>query len=196
MIGEDALHVLRFCLVLFVVWLVWYQFWIPYRVDYFRQRLFELRDELFEYAKAGNREFTDPAYVNLRRAINALIRYGHRVTISKILIGMVVLKNSGRSPMTNAAAEWEKHVAAIEDEETKRRMSGFGNEMLKTVLTHTILISPMTIAAIVFMAIYLRMVAKVVESVESMAKSWSAARKKIELFNVELATVKARSYRL
>lgn len=193
MIGEDALHVLRFCLVLFVVWLVWYQFWIPSRVDSFRQRLFELRDELFEYAKAGNREFTDPAYVNLRRAINALIRYGHRVTISKILIGMVVLKNSGRSPMTNDAAEWEKHVAAIEDEETKRRMSGFGTEMLKTVLTHTILISPMTIAAIVFMAIYLRMVAKVVES---MAKSWSAARKKIELFNVELATVKARGYRL
>ena len=193
MIGEDALHVLRFCLVLFVVWLVWYQFWIPYRVDSFRQRLFELRDELFEYAKAGNREFTDPAYVNLRRAINALIRYGHRVTISKILIGMVVLKNSGRSPMANDAAEWEKHVAAIEDEETKRRMSGFGNEMLKTVLTHTILISPMTIAALVLIAIYLRMVASVVESV---MKSWNEATKRIEWLNVELATVKARGYRL
>ena len=193
MIGEDALHVLRFCLVLFVVWLVWYQFWIPYRVDYFRQRLFDLRDRLFAYAKAGNLEFTDPAYVNLRRAINALIRYGHRVTIWRIVMGMWALKKWGRSPMANDAAEWEKHVAAIEDEETKRRMSGFGNEMLKTVLTHTILISPMTIAAIVFMAIYLRMVAKVVES---MAKSWSAARKKIELFNVELATVKARGYRL
>ena len=60
MIGEDALHVLRFCLVLFIAWLIWYQFWIPYRVDYFRQRLFKLRDELFEYANAGHLEFTHP----------------------------------------------------------------------------------------------------------------------------------------
>ena len=58
MIGEDAIHVLRFCLVLFIAWLIWYQFWIPYRVDYFRQRLFKLRDELFEYANVESEQMT------------------------------------------------------------------------------------------------------------------------------------------
>ncbi len=58
MIGEDAIHVLRFCLVLFIAWLIWYRFWIPYRVDYFRQRLFKLRDELFEYANVESEQMT------------------------------------------------------------------------------------------------------------------------------------------
>ena len=189
MIGEDALHVLRFCLVLFIAWLIWYQFWIPYRVDYFRQRLFKLRDELFEYANAGHLEFTHPAYTDLRLLINALIRYGHRVTIWRIVMSMVSLARSGNSHVANDYAEWRERTERIENEETRNRIYAFRSEISKIMAAHMVLISPMTIAVVGVIAIYLR-------ARENMLKSLSVARERIELLNVELATAKARGHHL
>ena len=193
MIGENAIHVLRLCLVLFIAWLIWYQFWIPYRVDYFRQRLFKLRDELFESAAAGNIEFTHPAYTDLRLTMNALIRYGHRVTILRIVMSMVSLARSGNSHVVNGYAAWREQTERIENEETRNRIYAFRNEISKIMAAHMILISPMTLAAICAIAIYLKMH-------EGIKKSFSeardAARERIELLNVELATAKARGHHL
>ena len=189
MTGEDVIHVLRFCLVLFIAWLIWYQFWIPYRIDYFRQRLFKLRDELFEYANAGNLEFTHLAYTDLRLTINALIRYGHRVTIWRIVMSMASLARSGDSHMANGYIEWKEQTERIENEETRNRIYAFRNEISKIMAAHMVLISPMTIAVVAAIAIYLR-------ASKKMLKSLSAARERIELLNVELATAKARGYHL
>ena len=54
---------------------------------------------------------------------------------------------------------------------------------------HMVLISPMTIAVVGVIAIYLR-------AREKMLKSLSVARERIELLNVELATAKARGHHL
>lgn len=193
MIGEDAFHVLRLCLVLFIAWLIWYQFWIPYRVDYFRQRLFKLRDELFEYANSGAIEFTHPAYTDLRLTINALIRYGHRVTIWRIVMSMVSLRRSGYSQIVNSYAEWRKQTERIQDEKTRNKIYAFRNEISTIMAAHMVLISPMTIAAVVAIAIYLRACKKMVKS---LGAARDAAREKIERLNVELATAKARGYHL
>ena len=192
MILEDALHVLRFCLVLFIAWLIWYQFWIPYRVDYFRQKLFKLRDELFEYANAGHVEFTHPAYTDLRLTINALIRYGHRVTIWRIVMSMVSLARSRNSHMANGYIEWKEQTERIENEETRNRIYAFRNEISKIMAAHMVLISPMTIAVVSAIAIYLR----ACKMMKSLSAARDAARERIELLNVELATAKARGHHL
>ena len=193
MIGEDAIHILRFCLVLFVAWLIWYQFWLPYRVDYFRQRLFRIRDELFESATAGNIEFTHPAYTDLRLTINALIRYGHRVTIWRIVMSMVSHAHSRNSHVVNGYAEWRKQTDRIENEETRNRIYAFRNEISKIMAAHMVLISPMTIAAICVIAIYLKMREDIKKS---FSEARDAARERIELLNVELATAKAKGHHL
>ncbi len=193
MIGEDAIHVLRFCLVLFIAWLIWYQFWIPYRVEYFRQRLFKLRDELFESAAAGNIEFTHPAYTDLRLTMNALIRYGHRVTIWRIVMSMVSLARSRNSHVVNSYAEWRKQTDRIENEETRNRIYAFRSEISEIMAAHMVLISPMTIAVVATIAIYLRACKKMMKSLSA---ARDATRERIELLNVELATAKARGHYL
>ena len=193
MIDEDTFHILRFCLVLFVAWLIWYQFWIPYRVDYFRQRLFKLRDELFEYAAAGHLEFAHPVYTDLRLTINALIRYGHRVTIWRIVMSMVSLARSRNSHVADSYAESRKQTERIENEETRNRIYGFRNEISRIMAAHMVLISPMTIAVVAAIAIYLRACKKMMKSLSA---ARDAARERIELLNVELATAKAKGHYL
>lgn len=61
-----------------------------YRVDSFRQMMFCVRDELFDFAAQGNVSFNDPAYILLRQQMNALIRYGHQLTVFRMVMTYVI----------------------------------------------------------------------------------------------------------
>ena len=147
---------------------------------------------MFEYANAGNLEFTHPAYTDLRLTINALIRYGHRVTIWRIVMSMVSLARSGDSHMANGYIEWKEQTERIENEETRNRIYAFRNEISQIMAAHMVLISPMTIAVVSAIAIYLR----ACKMMKSLSAARDAARERIELLNVELATAKARGRQL
>lgn len=54
--------------------------WSGARLDSFRQKMFVVRDELFDYAASGKIEFNDPAYRLLRQSMNGHIRYAHQLT--------------------------------------------------------------------------------------------------------------------
>lgn len=66
-------------LSLFLLWFLFHWLYRDYRVDYFRQRMFALRDELFDLAREGVVPFDHPAYGLLRTTLNGFIRFGHRV---------------------------------------------------------------------------------------------------------------------
>jgi hypothetical protein len=55
-------------------------------VDWFRQRMFALRDELFDLAAAGEIEFTHPAYTSLRTTMNGFIRFAHRMSLLNVIL--------------------------------------------------------------------------------------------------------------
>ena len=61
---------------------VWF-FWLyrDYRVDAYRQRVFALRNELWDYAAAGHISFDDPAYLVVRNRMNGLIRFAHLLSL-------------------------------------------------------------------------------------------------------------------
>jgi hypothetical protein len=67
------------CLSLLLLWFLFHWTYREYRVDLFRQRIFNLRDELFDLAREGVLSFDDPAYGLLRTALNGFIRFGHRI---------------------------------------------------------------------------------------------------------------------
>ena len=52
------------------------------RLDSFRQNMFAIRDELFDFAADGNIAFDHPAYMMLRNQMNGFIRYAHHLTVS------------------------------------------------------------------------------------------------------------------
>ena len=97
-----------------------------YRVDCFRQQLFAIRDDLFDYAADGNISFTDPAYVILRQQMNALIRYGHHITLYRSIVTFIfgkLSKPTANRPSWNA--QWESALANIKDTAVRERMAGF-----------------------------------------------------------------------
>jgi hypothetical protein len=63
-------------------------FWLyrEYRVDKFRQKLFCLRDKLFDDAASGKLSFDDPAYGILRSTMNGTLRFGHRLNLLQMLL--------------------------------------------------------------------------------------------------------------
>src|SRR5580658_4090425 len=79
-----ALHIV---MGLAAIWILLFKLVRDYRIDALRNRLFALRDDLFDYASAGNVEFDEPAYFKLRGVINSLIRFAHRLTFTRFLLG-------------------------------------------------------------------------------------------------------------
>src|ERR1039457_4111930 len=71
-------------LVVVVFWL-----WPCVRLDVFRQKMFAVRDELFDYAESGKIGFNHPAYRLLRQSMNGFIRYGHRLTFFQVNLMML-----------------------------------------------------------------------------------------------------------
>lgn len=69
-----------------------------YRVDRFRQRIFEVRDELFDYAAEGKISFDDPAYGALRGLLNSYIRFAHRLSLTRT-VSMLLLRRCVPNPV-------------------------------------------------------------------------------------------------
>src|SRR5438552_9516272 len=80
------LTVVASTLSLLGIWVLYSWFYRDYRVDLFRQRLFVLRDGLFDFAEAGQVSFDHPAYGMLRSTLNGFIRFGHRFGLLQIVI--------------------------------------------------------------------------------------------------------------
>ena len=74
---------------LLLLWILFFWLYRDYRLDYFRQKLFGLRDELFDLADSGRVAFDSPAYGMLRLVINGTIQFGHQFGLLD-LIAVVV----------------------------------------------------------------------------------------------------------
>jgi len=71
------------------LWIAFDAGYRPYRVNMLRNRLFQLRAELFETAKDGHlgeRAFQDAAYLRIRGGLNGFIRYAHQFTIFRLVV--------------------------------------------------------------------------------------------------------------
>jgi len=66
-------------------------FWLvpDYRVDAVRQKLFSIRDSLFDEAAAGKISFDDPSYRMLREQINNFIRVAHKLNLPFVAAAML-----------------------------------------------------------------------------------------------------------
>src|SRR6266487_4848073 len=76
--SEDmAIEIINLSIALFFLWAFIYYCYRDYRFDRFREELFVIRAELFEFAASGQVPFNSPEYSLLRNFINQLIRYAH-----------------------------------------------------------------------------------------------------------------------
>jgi hypothetical protein len=94
---------------LFGLWVVVYYLWPDYRDDSYREDIFSVRDEMFLFACDNNIPFDHPAYTLLRTRMNLLIRHGHGLTVSRLLI----LSTLRRDVESETFVAWQRAVEEL-----------------------------------------------------------------------------------
>jgi hypothetical protein len=122
------------------------------RLDTFRQRLFALRDEMFDYAMEGSISFGHPAYRLLRKSMNGFIRYGHNLTFFRMTVIMLQWRLVSGQPATKWADDWNCALKSIPDEKVRDKMQQFHTRSLALVANRLVLGSPFLIALLLFVA--------------------------------------------
>jgi hypothetical protein len=121
----------------------------------FRQDMFALRDELFDYAAAGNIHFNDPAYRLLRQSMNGYIRYAHQLTFFRLCMLTIERKVFGIEEKTTWHDKWEASLANIENQEIKDRLCEFHMRSSVLAIRRVVNGSPLVLLSFVAVAITL-----------------------------------------
>ena len=82
-----------------LVWFVavpWQSVWIAVS----RQRIFELRDSLFDMAADGKIEFSNPDYIRSREFLNGCIRFSHKINFEGFLLWALCVDLRSKTELT------------------------------------------------------------------------------------------------
>jgi hypothetical protein len=134
MTTDYAIETLHLLVSLAGLWVLFFVLFKDYRIDALRQRLFNLRGELFEYAASGAIPFSHPAYGMLRVRINRLIRFAHRFTSTQLLFVVVAMPPAPRDPLER----WNEALQTIDSEDVRNKLRAFNNRMLATLVWHLV----------------------------------------------------------
>ena len=153
------------------VWVLAYCFWRPYRTDALRQRLFSLRDQLFDVAADGRIAFDDPAYWRLRRMMNCMIRFGHRISLIRLVIAAIGMPRA-IVDSDSSYKKWKTAVDAVESNDLRQEIRSIHNEMGNVVIRHIIVGCPLLwiVIGCVSAVVFLRGAAKHIGAVEVLAQ--------------------------
>ena len=135
---------------LLALWVVYCWIYRDYRVDLFRQRLFELRDRVFDFARSGQLSFDHPAYGILRSTINGFIRFGHRFGVLQIVLFVSIIR---RRDFQDAGElqfhdRWRNAIADL-PESTRDKLNHFMLDMQLIVGDQLLFTSPMLVITLV-----------------------------------------------
>lgn len=136
----NAEIVLKSVLGLAGLWFFLTYFWRGYRIDALRDELFFMRDKLFMYAAEGNLDFENPAYSILRERMNALIRYAHEFTLTKLLIALVMIKRDKEYWQREQypwIVKWQESVKQL-PEQAQTVMNNFNESLTFAMLKHMV----------------------------------------------------------
>lgn len=134
-----------------------------YRTDVFRQKMFNLRDDLFDEARHGKIDFDEGTYGMLRSAINGFIRFGHKFNLTQVLLLNVMLKRESNfnKPFSERL---HKNMENCTVEQRKIIMSYY-IRMNFYIIEHLFLSSIILLVTLVIPAIFLLEAKKHIEKV-------------------------------
>ena len=135
----QAVHL---ALSLFLLWVLMFLCWRSYRVDALRDRLFALRDQVFDYAATGAIEFDHPAYGRLRGTLNSMIRFAHRITFGRLVLAVVAHAVSPLPGELNPTKDWLEALETVPSKEARERLLRFHQQMIVIMVRHMITGSP------------------------------------------------------
>ena len=117
------------------IWLLLFWLYRDYRVDAFRQRIFALRDELFDWVSASELSFDNPAYGILRSAMNGFIRFGHRMSLGQLAIMFFLTRDVAVGDLKSFGDYWKKATEKL-DSTRRNELENFRKRMHLIVFRH------------------------------------------------------------
>ena len=115
--------------------------------------MFTVRDELFDYAAAGNIGFDDPAYLLLRRSMNGFIRYAHQLTFFRLCLTLVGWRILGQKPDLKWAREWEAALKRIKSPDVEKSLREFHTRTIMLVVKRLVSGSPVLLGVLLVTAL-------------------------------------------
>jgi len=131
------------CLCIFLIAFVLLKFWAEARLDSFRQKMFALRDELFDFAADGNIGFADEAYRLLRQSMNGTIRYAHQLTFFRVCMTMAEIELASLGARSDWSNDWQRALGTISDRQVREKMEDFHGRSMQLVIERLVLGSPL-----------------------------------------------------
>jgi hypothetical protein len=116
---NSIIHELLFFAILCIGWWLYIDLYPKVRVDFTRQKLFKLRDDLFDLAVDGKLSFDSNAYGMCRKTLNGVIRYCHRLSIYRIIIDLTVLGDERDRLKDDYCTAKDKAMSELSDEQKK-----------------------------------------------------------------------------
>jgi hypothetical protein len=110
---DQSILTLHIVFALASLWLLIFVLRRRYCEDKFRDELFTLRDELFDYAASGNIEFDHHAYTLLRTRMNGIIRYAHRASLMQILVPSFLIRKTANTAVEEYRERWQSAVSQV-----------------------------------------------------------------------------------
>lgn len=114
-------------ILLLFLWVLFFWLYRDYRLDLFRQRMFSLRDDLFDLADSGAISFDHKAYGMLRSVINGNIQFGHQLGFLELLVAALVSRRNAHQK-THFEKSWE-HACQSLPTETADKMRSIRTRM-------------------------------------------------------------------
>lgn len=145
--AQQLVLILESCVNLALILVLVLKLWPSYRLDVFRQQMFAVRDDLFAYAASGKISFDDPAYRLLRQAMNGFLRYGHNLTLYRVLATLILWNIEGR-PKTKWSEAWTLSLKGIKDSQVRDDLQQFHVRALDLVAHRLIHGSPILLAGL------------------------------------------------
>jgi hypothetical protein len=117
--AQESMTALTTLLSITGVWILVFWLYRDYRVDHLRQKLFTLRNELFDWAADGGIEFDNPAYGFLRTTLNGFLRFGDRLSFGSLFSAYLVYRDA-RPMVAQYEVELKSALEALTPEQRER----------------------------------------------------------------------------
>ena len=147
--AKNLALVLQSCACIALIAVVLFKFWSEARLDAFRQRMFALRDELFDYAADGNIGFDEPAYRLLRQSMNGAIRYAHHLTFFRVCVTMAEIQFAVYVPKNDWFEDWQLALKRLANDDARNRLEAFHSRAMQLMVGRLVAGSPILLGLVV-----------------------------------------------
>ena len=134
----QLINALFWLLAIIVFWFAYYWLYRDYALDSFRQKMFAVRDDLFDFAAEGNISFDHPAYTILRTTMNGYVRFGHRLRLLDVLLFWMLVPNKiiKKIEKQSFKKQYEESIKDL-DENTRKHIEHYRLKMTSIVISYS-----------------------------------------------------------